>query len=216
MGQVETSSQMLSYGFVPVVLAALIGFAVLWVAHARGMKHAGTGLGEHKTYAKLATAALFVVGLLLALATVDSWTVVRWAGGNGLDTGAYRDPVFGKPLAFYFFELPFYSLLLRFVLGVSVLTAIVHWLTARGWTLKGQAADWREGGIPVDVRDLDPRGALESAFLRGVASFSPGSRCVTIWTGMICCWRTTARWWAWIGRQRISRCLCCGSPWPSA
>ncbi|MBL0160271.1 MAG: UPF0182 family protein [Bryobacterales bacterium] len=171
MGQVETWFQMLSYGFVPVVLAALIGFAVLWVAHARGMKHAGTGLGEHKTYAKLATAALFVVGLPLALATVDSWTVVRWAGGNGLDTGAYRDPVFGKPLAFYFFELPFYSLLLRFVLGVSVLAAIVHWLTARGWTLKGQAADWREGGIPqIDVRDLDPRGALESAFLRGVAA----------------------------------------------
>ena len=45
MGQVETWFQMLSYGFVPVVLAALVGFAVLWLAHARGLKLAGTGRG---------------------------------------------------------------------------------------------------------------------------------------------------------------------------
>lgn len=50
MGQVETWVQMLSYGLVPVVAAAVAAFALLWVAHARGMKHAGTGLGEHPIY----------------------------------------------------------------------------------------------------------------------------------------------------------------------
>ena len=168
MGQVETWLQMLSYGFMPVVLAALVAAAVLWVAHARALKSAGTGLGEHPLYAKLTTLAALAVGALLAMATVDSWTVVRWAGGRGLETGAWRDPVFGHPLSFFFFELPFYRVLLRFLLTLSVFTGILHFVAVRGWRMRRQMPQWDpERGIAIDIEGLQLREALDSGFLRG-------------------------------------------------
>jgi uncharacterized membrane protein (UPF0182 family) len=167
MGQVETWLQMLSYGFVPVVAAAVAAFVLLWVAHARGMKHAGTGLSEHPIYAKLTTLALMALAGLFAAATVDSWTVVRWAGGRGLAEGAWRDPVFGHPLTFYFFELPFYGVLLRFAMGLSLLAGMLHWLTSRGWTLRAQAPDWTNAeGTAVDLSSLELGGALRNTFSR--------------------------------------------------
>ena len=44
MGQVPTWVRMTAYRYVPGLAAWVIVFAVLWVAHARGMKHAGERL----------------------------------------------------------------------------------------------------------------------------------------------------------------------------
>ncbi|MBI5282769.1 MAG: UPF0182 family protein, partial [Candidatus Solibacter usitatus] len=170
MGQVETWLQMLGYGFAPVVAATLGAFAALWIAHARGLKQAGTGLRQYPLYSWLSTLGLFLLGWLVAAATVDSWTVVRWAGGRSLPLGEWRDPVFLNALPFYFFQLPFYGVLLRYVLAVCVVAAVVHWLTARLWALKERMPAWRQGGgIDIDLQDLNPRGALQSPFLRGMA-----------------------------------------------
>ncbi|WP_321476270.1 UPF0182 family protein [uncultured Paludibaculum sp.] len=172
MGQVETWIQMLSYGSVPVVGAGLLAFVAFWVAHARGMKHAGTSMRQHPGYAKLATAVALALATLVAVATVDSWTVVRWFGGHGLDSGGWRDPVFGHPLSFYFFDVPFLGVVLRYLLAVSVVAALAHWLTARGWSLKDQLPDWNpQEGIRLDMAGLSLHGALDSSFLRGVAAF---------------------------------------------
>ena len=171
MGQVETWLQMLSYGFLPVVLATLLAFVVLWIAHARALKFAGTGLAEHPLYAKLATLGALLIATLLSASTVDSWTVVRWAGGQGLATGAWRDPVFAHPLSFYFFELPFYAVLLRFLLGLSVLSALVYFAAARIWKMKSEMPHWDpERGIEFDISSLRLGDALESRFLRGAAA----------------------------------------------
>src|SRR5947209_7318753 len=92
MGQVSTWLRMSAYRYAPGLATWLIVFAVLWIAHARGMKQAGTRLGEHPLYARLAVLAAALVSLVITLATVDGWTVARYFGGRGLES-AWHDPV---------------------------------------------------------------------------------------------------------------------------
>jgi hypothetical protein len=157
MGQVGTWLRMLAYGTAPVAGAALAAFVCLWIAHARALKWAGTGLGEHPLYAKISAAALLLVGIVVSSATVDGWTVMRWVGSSGAPATTWNDPVFGRPLSFYFFDLPFYGLLLRFLLTVSFLAALTHWATSRAWSLKERLRGLQhsEGqAFEFDVQDL--------------------------------------------------------------
>ncbi len=61
MGQVRTWFSILAYSLCPPPPPRCSRFVVFWIAHARALKHAGTGLGEHPLYAKLATVALFLI-----------------------------------------------------------------------------------------------------------------------------------------------------------
>ncbi len=80
---------------------------------------------------------------MLALAALDTWTVVRYFGGTrGGPVAPWRDPAFGNPLTFYLFELPFYSELLGLVLGMVVIASLIYFLTARGWQLRDSVGDW--------------------------------------------------------------------------
>ena len=58
----------------------------------------------------------------------------------------YLDPIFGKPLRFYFFDLPFYNLLLRVVLAGSIISLLVYWATAHFQTLLDHLPNMSEGG----------------------------------------------------------------------
>jgi uncharacterized membrane protein (UPF0182 family) len=171
LNQLETWVAMLTYGFAPVAGAAVLAFLVLWLAHARGMKWSGTGLRQYPFYGKLATLAILGLSVLLASATVHSWTVVRYAGSRGFADDGYRDPVFNNPLTFYFFEVPFYRLLLGYVLAVSLAAAVVFWVTSRFWSLREL---FRSQGNPeamaMDLRDLDLAGALGSNFVRAAGA----------------------------------------------
>ena len=64
MGQLQTYFSMLAYAVVPVAIATVIAFIAFWIAHARALKFAGTGLGRHRWYRRLSTLALFLLGLL--------------------------------------------------------------------------------------------------------------------------------------------------------
>src|ERR1019366_7040510 len=68
---------------------------------------------------------------------IDYWTVMRFFGSRGiaLTAGAWKDPVFSRPLPFYLFDLPFYSQALGFVFVLAILCALVFWATARAWQL---------------------------------------------------------------------------------
>ncbi len=148
LGQLSTWRSILLYSFVPQFLAGFVAFAVLWTAHARGMKLAGTGLREYSTYAKLASLALLVVSLILGAATINGWTFARYFGAKEVraaTAGEYRDPVFGHGLSFYLFDLPFYSQLLAYGIVLALATAVVYWATARGWMIRQQAHDFRDG-----------------------------------------------------------------------
>ena len=168
MGQLRTYFSMLAYAVVPAAIAAIIAFISFWIAHARALKFAGTGLRHHRMYAVISTIALLLLGIFVGMATTDTWTVVRYFGGRGVGghAAAWHDPVFDKPLAFYLFELPFYSVLLRFVFTVVVVSAILYWAAARAWQLSKTFPKLREGG-PYNIKlDFRLPGALESRFGR--------------------------------------------------
>src|SRR4051794_5215593 len=56
LGQLQTWENIILYSVAPVAAATLLAFAVLWIVHARALKFASTGLGEHSLYAKISTA----------------------------------------------------------------------------------------------------------------------------------------------------------------
>jgi uncharacterized membrane protein (UPF0182 family) len=171
MEQVPTWIEMLLYSIAPIGLATLIGFAVLWLAHASALRFAGTRLKDHRVYAAISTLALLLVSWILSGSTIDTWTVVRYFGGRGLPEAAsgWHDAVFGLPLRFYLFTLPFYEILRQFVLALAVLSALVYWLAGRAWQLAAQLPEIRESG-EIDPRMFRLEGGLESRFLRGVGA----------------------------------------------
>lgn len=171
MGQLSTWYKLWLYSVLPTAAAALIAFVILWVSHALALKLAGTRLGKHRIYARLSTLLLLILSIFLVSAAIDSWTVVRYFGGRSLaaQAGEWHDPVFGKPLAFYLFDLPFYSLLLRVMLVMFIAAVVVYWLTARGWQLRGRFSDLT-ALQEFDLRDLGLEGALESPFIRSLAA----------------------------------------------
>jgi uncharacterized membrane protein (UPF0182 family) len=168
MGQFRTWLSILYYSMAPLTAATLLAFAALWIAHARALKFAGTSLGERPIYARISALALLLVGYLIAASSIDTWTVVRFAGSRGLPAAAtvWRDAIFQKPLSFYLFDLPFYLLLRSYVLALVIVCILVYWMAARGWQLRhkfGELQDARE----LDLTFLRLEGGLESRFLRG-------------------------------------------------
>jgi hypothetical protein len=168
LGQVDTWFNMLAYGFAPLLAATLLAFGALWLAHARALKFAGTGLAEHPIYAWLSSLALLFVGYLIAAGSIDTWTIVRYLGARGVppEANAWRDSVFHLPLKFYLFDLPFYSDLRGYLLALVIVCVLVYWIAARGWQLRHRLPELR------DMRQIDPsffrlEGGLESRFLRG-------------------------------------------------
>jgi len=178
LGQFRTWLSMLYYGLAPVAAATLLAFAVLWITHARALHFARTSLGEHPLYARLSALGLLLLGYLISSASIDTWTVVRFAGSRGLPAAAtaWRDAVFQKPLSFYLFDLPFYLLLRSYALALAIFCILLFWVAARAWQVRYRIGDFRgsrkEGasGMP----EFDPtffrlEGGLESRFLRGAA-----------------------------------------------
>src|SRR5579872_1240381 len=168
LGQLHTWLAMLLYAVAPGVAAGIVTFVILWVVHARGLKTAGAGLRENPLYAKLSAIVLLAISAIIAGVTIDAWTVVRYFGGRGLPTAAansWMDPVFHLPLAFYLFQLPFYSLLLRVVLTISLVAALVYWLTVRLWQFRDRFPDFARSAT-FDLGDLRLLGSLESTLLR--------------------------------------------------
>lgn len=165
LGQVSTWLDMLAYNYVPVAAAALLLFLVLWIAMARGMKFGGERLSSHRTFSRVATLVVLLAAIALAGMLIDSWTIMRYLGSRGGPSGNWQDPVFGQPLNFYFFTLPLYSLILRFVLGASIAAAITYWISGRIWQLGGQLQHARVDG-QIDLTHFRLEGGLESRFLR--------------------------------------------------
>jgi len=170
LGQFDTWLSMLTYSLAPLAGATVLAFVVLWIAHARALKFAGTSLGEHRGYARLSTLVLLLVGYLVAAASIETWTVIRFAGARGLPAAAtaWHDAIFQKPLSFYLFDLPFYDLLRGYVLGLAIVSIIVYWIAARAWQLRYSFPAMRESH-EIDPRLFRLEGGLESGFLRGAA-----------------------------------------------
>jgi hypothetical protein len=174
LGQVPTWLSMLAYSIAPTAIVVALVFVVLFVAHLFGMRFGGARLGHNPLYARISTVVLLLIAILVGSGIVDTWTVVRYFGGRNLpaEATAWTDPVFGHPLRFYLFDLPFYGILRRFFLGVAIAAALVYWLTARAWQLRDtiKEAFRQRAEATLDLRALGLSGALNSRFLRGVAA----------------------------------------------
>jgi len=170
LGQFNTWLSMLYYSVAPVAAATLLAFAALWIAHARALKFAGTSLGEHRIYTRISGLALLLLAYLISASSIDTWTVVRFAGSRGLPaaTAGWHDTVFGKPLSFYLFDLPMYGLLRGYVLAVVIFCILLYWIGARAWQLRYRLPELREAG-QLDPTVFRLEGGLESRFLRGAA-----------------------------------------------
>jgi hypothetical protein len=106
---------------------------VCLMAHSRGSKFAGIRRRDFPLYSVLVPVGLAIVAALFASASIDYWTIMRFFGSRGLAPAAdaWKDPVFSRPLPFYFFDLPFYSQVFGFVFVLAILCALVFWATAR-------------------------------------------------------------------------------------
>ncbi len=168
LGQLDTWLSMLTYSIAPLTGATLLAFVVLWIAHARALKFAGSSLRDHGLYAKASALGLLAVSYLIAVSSIDNWTVVRFAGSRGLQAAAAgaTDAVFQKPLSFYLFDLPFYDLLRSYALALVIVAILVYWIAARAWQLRYRLGELR-GVHELDVSLLRLEGGLESRFLRG-------------------------------------------------
>src|SRR3954454_1992895 len=172
LGQFNTWLKMLYYGLAPLAAATVIAFAALFLTHARALKFAGTSIREHSVYTRIATLVLLLLAYLIAASSIDTWTVVRFAGSRGLPAAAtaWHDAVFQQPLSFYLFDLPFYLLVRSYVLAVVIFCILLYWVAARAWQLRFRFPDLR-APHELDASFFRLEGGLESKFLRGAGVF---------------------------------------------
>jgi uncharacterized membrane protein (UPF0182 family) len=170
MGQVTTWLDLYAYTTLPVAAATLIAWFVLLAAHSRAVHFAGGRVSDYPVYSRLAYVAMLALAFFIADASIDNWTVLRFAGSRSLPaTAAFHDPVFGKPVTFYLFDLPFWSDLRGYVFAVVIVAILVYWLVARGWQLRFTLPDMAHGQFDFSFFRLS--GGLESKFLQIAAAF---------------------------------------------
>ncbi len=174
--QIPTWFSILVYKIVPTVLAALVAWAALLWAHRRGTVFAGADTAGHSLYRKIVPLALLVASAVFIASQVDSWVVMAFVGSRGMAAGAghWVDPIFGKNLAFYLFDLPLLKLLVRYLFALSFVGAAVFWISGRGWQVFQQFGRFRAEGGNVEEFDLGPQplllpGATKTSFAKILA-----------------------------------------------
>src|SRR5437868_3694896 len=96
MGQVRTWLDLYAYSTLPIALATIVAWIVLLIAHARAVHFAGGRVTDYPIYSRLASLVLLALAFFVADASIDNWTVLRFAGSRSLTgAGGYHDPIFG-------------------------------------------------------------------------------------------------------------------------
>src|SRR5580658_4081707 len=179
MGQVATWVRASAYLYTTTVAEWLIAFLVLWIGHARGMRYARTSPREHRLYSRVVTAALVLVAMVIAASSMNGWVVARYVAGSGV-ASTWTDPVFGHPLGFYFFELPFYTGLVGFLEALAIAGALAYYLAARGWQIRRELPGFASSGR-VDMDNLKDLGRLETGMLQALMAGFLVALAVNFW-----------------------------------
>ncbi len=160
VGQTDAWWAQFYYQTGPRLAAGLIAFVVLWIANARGMKAAGTALRHHPHYAKLATLGALILGWILAAVGFSSWDAARYfANMQSAAPIVTTDPFFGKPLAFYFFELPFFESLASFTVATLAVATLVHFAVSQAWSAHSLFRTVAPGQFELDWQNLRSGGS---------------------------------------------------------
>src|SRR5205807_1951206 len=101
-------------------------------------------------------------------------------------------------LGFYFFELPFYNLLINLVTACALSGAVVYYATARGWQLRRELPGFGSGS-ELDLRDLRRLGKLESTLFKGLTVLFLLAMAAQFWNVIL---KRHARRSGWIVAQR--------------
>jgi uncharacterized protein len=173
--QVDTWINLLLYGTVPIVLASILFFCAFWIAFKVGMRQEAeisrSSIYKRAFISRIALVVFVLLAIGVANATVDSWAVVRYFGGLRLPSARseFIDPIFGRPLHFYFFGLPFYSMLLRVVMVGAVLALLIYWLAAHLEGLNRRLSTLHPGST-FEFEQLSIGEAFNSTFVRLAAA----------------------------------------------
>jgi len=177
VGQVSTWVNMLLYQILPATAAALIGWGVALWAHSRGLAFSGVPRRSYPLYSRIVAAALFVVSVIFVGSSINSWRVMAYVGSqrSSPKETPWIDPVFGRDLSFYLFDLPFFKTLLGFLFTVTLISVIVFWATARGWQIYERFQRFRASGGAAEEFDPGPNpllleGATQTDFARTLAT----------------------------------------------
>ena len=167
MHQIETWISVFLYGSVPIFGVAVLYFLMFWAAYRLGLRRADSLNRPSAPLNRVIAGGLALLAILLANIMVDSWTVVRYFAGLRLPASStqYVDPVFHLPLRFYFFELPFYNMLLGVVLAAVIVALIAFWLAAHLGQIRERMPQFASPGV-IELNDLALGGSFDSAFVR--------------------------------------------------
>lgn len=167
LGQVDTWLNLFLYGLLPVVVVALCLWALFFAAFQIALRES-----EFPLFGFMRRKWVTVIGLVLtgglamiaSAATVASWTAVRFFAGLQLPSAAreYVDPIFGRPLHFYFFELPFWNMLVHVLLAATILTCAVYWLASNLENLADRFPAARPHGFVFEADNVSLRRSLGS------------------------------------------------------
>ena len=174
--QIPTWFSILLYKIVPTVLASLLAWAALLWAHRRGTAFSGADITGFSLYRKIVPVVLLVVAAVFIGSQVESWVVMAFVGSRGIaaGTGHWVDPIFGRNLAFYLFDLPFLKLLVKYLFSLAFVGIAVFWVSGRGWQIFQQFKRFRAEGGNLEEFDLGPRplllpGATKTSFAKIIA-----------------------------------------------
>ena len=174
--QLDTWFSILAYKIVPTVLASLLAWAALLWAHRRGTAFAGADISRYPAYRMIVPAVALVLAVVFIGSQVDSWVVMAYAGSRGVAVGAsqWADPIFGRDLGFYLFDLPFLKLLVKYLFLLALFGTLVFWASARGWQIFRQFRRFRSEGGSLEEFDLGPQplllpGATKTNFAKIIA-----------------------------------------------
>lgn len=190
MGQVDTWFRMLMYRVLPSTVASLISWGLLVWAYQRGMSFAGVPTAPYRLYSRLIMAALVFVSIAFIGSSFDSTVLITYFGSLDAPaaTASWQDPVFGHDISFYFFDLPFYKQLLRFVFVSSLFAAFIFWASARGWQIFDRIRQYTAAGGKMEEFDPGPsplllHGATSTSFARIVGSIILAAAAITYLLG---------------------------------
>lgn len=172
--QTETWLNLLIYGTGPLALAVFLFASAFWTAYHLGMRETGNsplfGFFDRRLLSRIALAASLLLAWIFANMTVNSWTVVRYFGGlRTAATHEFVDPIFGKPLHFYLFALPFYNTLLRVLLVGAVVSLIIYGLASNAENFSKRLPTF-DGPRSFEFEQISVGRLFNSYFVRLVAS----------------------------------------------
>jgi len=169
IGQLETWWKQLYVHTAPIFYVTAFGYAVLWLVHARAVKASGASIRAFPWYNRLTSIILLPVAWVLAAVQFSSWDLATFVGSRGMgQSSSWRDPIFGNPLEFYFFDLPVYSSLASYIFFLLAVSGIGYWLVSRLWALRNR---FDGPQIMLDWNDLTG-GDLSGARYLGAAALA--------------------------------------------